>query len=394
MTNKRYVYLDHSATTPTDPQVIEAMLPYFGEVYGNASSSHSFGRTAEKAIEDARASVANILHCKPSEIIFTGGGSESDNLAIRGIALAARDHFNKGNHIITTPVEHSAVTNTCKQLSEFMGFSHTMLPVNHLAEINPNDLGSDITDQTMLVTIIYANNEVGTISPLQQLAEVARNKGVIFHTDAVQGGGQLNLDVKQLGVDLLSLSAHKFYGPKGVGVLYMREGLELLPSNTGGSHEQGRRPGTHNTPGIVGLAKALQIAYDNLDEHITHYRKMRDMLVDGILNTVADVELTGHPSNRLPSHASLIFAGVDSSTLLMHLDTKGVAASGGSACKTGNPEPSSILLAMGYTPEQAIGSLRLTVGRSTTEEDIDYAIAAVKKSVENIRKLNISFNRQ
>lgn len=391
MSARRTVYLDHSASTPCDPRVVEAMMPYFSEVYGNSSSSHSFGRKAEIAIEDARESIARVLNCKSTEIILTSGGSESDNLAVRGAGWMGRA-TGKGAHLITTPVEHSAVSAPIKQMAGLQGFKSTFLPVSHQAEVDPEDLAAALRDDTVVVSVIYANNEVGTIAPIPQLAEHAHARGALFHTDAVQAAGQLELDVKKLGVDMMSLSAHKFYGPKGVGALYVREGIDLISAQAGGSHERGRRAGTHNTPFIVGMAKALEIAYAERDSRIAHYRTMRDRLVAGILNTVPDAILTGHTDQRLPSHASFIIKGVDSSKLLMHLDMRGVAASGGSACKTGNPEPSGVLLAMGYTPEDATGSLRLTVGLHTTEEDIDHAVTAVQESVEKLRVLAKMFS--
>jgi cysteine desulfurase len=386
MPTNRTVYLDHSASTPTDPRVVDAMLPYFTEVYGNASSAHRFGREAEAAIEAARETVARIFNCQPSEVVFTSGGSESDNLALRGAAWSARSH-QRGNHLITMPLEHSAVSKTLAQMAAVMGFEQTILPVDRTGLVDVEDLGDALRPDTVLTSIMYANNEIGTIEPLPVLAACAHDRGVLFHTDAVQAAGQMPLDVQALGVDMLSISAHKFYGPKGVGALYVRRGVELIPSQSGGSHEEGRRAGTSNTPFIVGLAKALEIAYAELDEHNAHYRAMRDRLVDGILRHVPDSELSGHRAQRLPSHASFVFAGVDSSLLVMHLDMKGVAASGGSACKTGNPEPSGVLLAMGYNEREAIGGLRLTVGRQTTEADIDYAVDKVVECIETVRKL-------
>jgi cysteine desulfurase len=391
MSARRAIYLDHSASTPCDPRVVEAMTPYFSDIYGNSSSSHSFGRKAETAIETARETIAQILNCKPTEIIFTSGGSESDNLAIRGAAWLMRAH-GKGTHLISTPVEHSAVSATIKQMAGLQGFKSTFLPVSSQAWIDPEDLAAALRDDTTLVSIIYANNEVGTIAPIPQLAAQAHQRGVLFHTDAVQAAGQLELDVQQLGVDLMSLSAHKFYGPKGVGALYVRDGIDLTPAQTGGSHERGRRAGTHNTPFIVGMAKALQLAHEERHARTAHYAALRDQLITGILNTVPDALLTGHPSQRLPSHASFIFPGVDSSKLLMHLDMRGVASSGGSACKTGNPEPSGVLLAMGFSPQDAIGSLRLTVGTQTTPDDIEYTVNAVRESVEKLRALAKMFS--
>ena len=386
MSPSRFVYLDYSASTPTDPRVVEAMLPYFGEVYGNPSSVHRAGRQAEHAIEDSRESVARILNCRPSEIVFTGGGSESDNLALRGVAWAARQRTGR-THLVTTPVEHSAVTNTVNQLAGVMGFTQTVLPIDRVGRVAAADLEAALTPATSLVSIIYANNEVGTIQSIAELAALAHERGVLFHTDAVQAGGQLTLDVQALGVDLMSLSAHKFYGPKGVGLLYVRGGVELLPSQSGGSHEDGRRAGTQNTPGIVGLVAALALAYDELDTRVAHFTAIRDRLIDGILSAVPGAALTGDALNRLPSHASFVFEGIDGNALLVHLDLKGVAASSGSACKVGNPEPSSVLLAMGYDETAARSSLRLTVGLHTSAEDIDYAVDAVADSVAKLSRL-------
>jgi cysteine desulfurase len=366
--------------------VVEAMMPYFTEVYGNASSIHSFGRKAEQAIEDARETVARVLNCQPSEIVFTSGGSESDNLAVRGAAWAARQQ-GRGLHLITTPIEHNAVVKTVDQMAKVMGFEQTILPLDRTGIVDIEDFANACHEGTTTVSIMYANNEVGTIEPIPQLAAVARERGILFHTDAVQAGGQLTLDVQDLGVDMLSISAHKFYGPKGVGALYVRDGIELVPSQSGGSHEDGRRAGTHNTPFIVGLAKALELSYSELDKHNIHYQTMRDQLIDGVLNRVSNARLTGHPEQRLPSHASFVFDGIDGNKLLMHLDLNGVAASSGSACKTGNPEPSGVLLAMGYTREQALGSLRLTVGRQTTADDIDYTVDVLVQTLEKMYRI-------
>lgn len=387
MDTVRSTYLDYSATTPLDPRVLEAMLPYFSDVFGNSSSSHSFGRKAEAAIENARESMARLMNCKPDEIVFTSGGSEGDNLAVRGAAWSARRQ-GRGHHLMTTPVEHSAVIRTVGQLVDVMGFESTLLPVNKEALLDVEDFIAACREDTTVASVIYANNEVGTIMPVPQLAAAARERGVLFHTDAVQAPGQITLDVQQLGVDLMSISAHKFYGPKGIGALYIREGLELIPSQSGGSHEQGRRSGTHNTPFIVGMARALELAYEEYDERVAHYRQMRDMLIDGVLRRVPNAHLTGHPEQRLPSHASFVFEGIDSSMMLMHLDTKGVAASGGSACKTGNPEPSGVLLGMGYTPQQAIGSLRLTVGKQTTAQDVEYVVDVLAEVIAKLYKLS------
>lgn len=393
MPSRRSIYLDHSASTPCDPRVVEAMMPYFSQVYGNSSSSHSFGREAESAIERSRETIAKVLNCQPKEIVFTSGGSESDNMAVRGAAWMARVQ-GKGAHLLTTPVEHSAVSNTVKQLAHIQGFTMTPIPVDHTAQIDVEEFEDLIRDGTTLASVVYANNEVGTIAPISKLAAAAHAHGLLFHTDAVQAAGQLNLDVQALNVDLMSLSAHKFYGPKGIGALYIRDGVDLAPAQTGGSHESGRRAGTHNTTFIVGMAKALEIAYEEREARVEQFRMLRDMLIKGILAQVPDSMLTGSGTDRLPSHSSFVFPGIDSSQLLMHLDMRGIAASGGSACKTGSPEPSGVLLAMGFSEEEAIGSLRLTVGVHTSAEDIEYAIRAVQESVERLRTLHRSFSVQ
>ena len=386
MSQQRSVYLDYSASTPTDPRVIEAMMPYFTDVFGNASSAHAFGRKAESAIETARRTVAKIFNCKPNEVVFTSGGSESDNLAVRGAAWAMQQKSGV-NRLITTPIEHSAVGVTMAQLAEVMGFELTILPVDKTGMVSPTDFEAAITNKTAVASIIYANNEVGTVNPLPELGKIARAHNILFHTDAVQAAGQLSLDVQELGVDMLSISAHKFYGPKGVGALYIRDGLDLIPSQSGGSHERGRRAGTHNTPFIVGLAKALELAYAEREERRAKVDKLRAMLIDGILSRIPQAELTGHPEQRLPSHASFVFDGLDANQLLIHMDLKGVAASSASACKTGNPEPSATLIALGYDRDTAFGSLRLTLSHHTSEDDIAYAIDVIADSVAALYKL-------
>ncbi|HVO42318.1 MAG TPA: cysteine desulfurase family protein [Aggregatilineales bacterium] len=375
-----HIYLDHSATTPLDPRVLEAMIPYFVEDYGNASSDHSFGRSAEAAVEKARRTIAGILNCKPTEIVFTSGGSESDNLAVRGAAWAGRVK-NGANHLITTPIEHGAIGKTVDQLVKLQGFEHSLLPVDEFGRVSPDDLAKACRAETSLASVIYANNEVGTIEPIAELAAAAHERGVLFHTDAVQAAGQLPLDVQKLGVDLLSISAHKFYGPKGVGALYVRDGLELVTAQTGGGQERGRRAGTYNTPAIVGLARALELAYATLAERTAHYRTLRDHLIEGILTANPQARLSGHPEQRLPSHASFVFDGLNSGPLLDYLDLNGIAASAASACKAGSAEPSSVLLALGYSRKLASCSLRLTVGLQTTAEAIDTAIGVVTAGV-------------
>lgn len=384
------IYLDHSATTATDPRVVEAMLPYFTEVYGNASSAHRFGRSAENAIEDARETIASILNCSPSEIIFTSGGSESDNLAVRGAAWSARQ-AGRGTHLITTSIEHGAVGNTIAQLAQLQGFDKTVLPIDHLGSISAEDFAAACRPGTTVASIMYANNEVGTIQPIRQLTDLAHEHNVIFHTDAVQAAGQLPLDVQQLGIDLLSLSGHKFYGPKGVGALYVRDGIELTTAQTGGSHERGLRAGTHNTPLIVGLAAALKLAYDEVETRTAQYQVLRDRLIDGVLNTIPNAHLTGHPEQRLPSHASFVFDDIQGGTLVDLLDAKGIAASAASACKTGSVTSSSVLLALGYAPELAATSLRLTVGLHTSAADIDYTVDTLADLIRQLgRKTQVA----
>ncbi|MGQ9907905.1 MAG: cysteine desulfurase family protein [Candidatus Flexifilum sp.] len=382
---RQTVYLDHAATTPTDPRVIEAMLPYFNDVFGNTASAHAVGRRAETAVDAARRAIAQVLNCQPEEIVFTSGGTESDNLAVRGTALARAD---RGRHLIASSIEHSAVTRTIEHLVSHLGFQSTLLAVDRAGHVTPETLSGAVMASTTLVSVMYANNEIGTIEPIAELAAQARARGIVFHTDAVQAPGQLELDVQKLGVDLLSLSAHKFYGPKGVGALYVRGGLELVPSQTGGSHEEYRRAGTLNTPGIIGMAQALTLAQEEFEVRTAHYRRLRDQLIDGVLTRIPGAYLTGDPVHRLPNHASFVFEAVDANTLLMHLDLKGVQASSASACKTGSPEPSAVLLALGYPPELAKSSLRLTVGRDTTPADIDYALDVLEETIARVRRIS------
>lgn len=379
------IYLDHSATTPTDPRVVETMIPYFTEIFGNASSAHRFGQGAENAIEEARETIARVLNCSPNEIIFTSGGSESDNLAVRGGAWSARQ-AGRGTHLITTPIEHGAVGKTVDQLAKLQGFQQTILPVNRTGSIATEDFAAACRPDTTFASVMYANNEVGTIQPIRQLADIAHERGIIFHTDAVQAAGQLSLDVQQLGVDLLSISGHKFYGPKGVGALYVRDGVELTTAQTGGSHERGLRAGTHNTPLIVGLAAALKLSYDELESRTAHYQTLRDHLIDGVLNRIPNAHLTGHPEQRLPSHASFVFDDIHTGSLVELLDAKGIAASAASACKTGSAAPSSVLLALGYEPELAASSLRLTVGIHTSIDDIHYTIDTLATIIRQLTR--------
>lgn len=385
------IYLDHSASTPLDPRVLEAMLPYFSEQYGNSKAIHSFGHGAEEGIESARDTVARWLNCRPDDVIFTSGGSESDNLALRGPAQYARVH-DRPFTIITCPVEHAAVSATARQLVETLGAALRLVPVDHAGQVSPDDLRDALRslppDGIALVSLVYANNEIGTVNPLAGYAAIAHEHGAIFHTDAVQAPGHLSLDVEALGVDMLSLSSHKFYGPKGSGVLYLRQGTPFLTSQTGASHEEGRRAGTHNTPGIVGTAKALELAGQLLPETVRRESALRDRLIAEVLARVPDAALTGHSTARLSSHASFVFKDLPSTTLLMHLDQRGIAASSGSACKVGNEKPSELLRALGYGPAWTRGGLRLTVGRSTTDAEIDTVIDVLPEVVGTTRKLH------
>lgn len=380
----RTIYLDHAATTALDRRVLDAMIPYFTTEYGNASSIYTLGRHAMQAIDSSRERVAEILHCRPTEIAFVGCGSESDNLAIKGMAFASQK---KGNHIITSPIEHHAVLHTCQYLERF-GFKTTYLPVNEYARINPDDVVRAITDQTVLVSVMYANNEVGTIEPIAEIGRICRARKIPFHVDAVQAGGALPIDVAALNVDMLSLSAHKFYGPKGMGILYVRQGMRILPQLQGGSQERGRRAGTENVAGIVGTATALQLAQDELAEVTPRIQALRDRLIAGILQ-IPGSRLTGHPTERLPNNASFCFEGVEGESILLNLDLLGFAASTGSACTSGSVDPSHVLVAMGFSPEWSHGSLRLTLGKENTEEDVEAIIAALPGIIEKLRNLGV-----
>jgi cysteine desulfurase len=387
MQKSQTIYLDHAATTAVDPRVVEAMLPYFNPKYGNASSIYRLGQEAAKAMDEARRTVADVLGCQPREVIFTSCGTESDNLALRGVGWARRN-LGKGNHIITSPIEHHAVSHTCEQLEKHFGFEVTYLPVDKYGMVDPDDVGRAIRDDTILISIMYANNEVGTIEPIAEIGQVAKQMGVPFHTDAVQAGGSLNLNVDELNVDLLSLSAHKFYGPKGVGVLYVRKGVSLLPIQTGGGHEGNRRAGTENVPYIVGLATALKIAYEELESHNHRIAALRDRLIEGVLDRVDEVEITGHPTNRLPNSASFVFRYIEGEAMLLNLDLAGICASSGSACSSASLEASHVLLALGLPPEVAHGSLRLTLGRENTEEDVDYVLETLPGIVQKLRDMS------
>jgi len=380
------IYLDHAATTPVDPRVLDAMLPFFAEEYGNPSSLYGLARHAHQALEDARRSVADVLSCHPSDVIFTGGGTESDNLAIKGVAWALRGN---GNHVVTSSVEHHAVGHTCEWLRQF-GFEVTYVPVDRNGLVDPDTVGRAITDRTVLVTVMYANNEVGTLQPIREIAALARARGIPVHTDAVQAAGALPLDVDLLGVDLLSISGHKFYGPKGSGALYVRRGTPMHPLVHGGSQESSRRAGTENVPGIVGLATALRLAEAEREEEAERVARLRDRLIDGVLSRIPKARLNGHPTRRLPNNANFCFEGVEGEAIVLHLDHRGIAASSGSACTTGSEEPSHVLLAMGISADIARGSLRLTLGRSTTHEQVEMVLDVLPEVIRKLRAMSPS----
>lgn len=386
--NNRGVYLDYSASTPVDPRVTQAMLPYFDEVYGNPSSIHQWGQRTEAAVELARETIAGILGCSTQEVVFTSCGSESDNLALRGVALQARNE-RRANHILVSPVDHHAVLHTAQDLAQNFGFEVEFLPVTKDGIVEPHALEGAIRVDTAIVSIIYANNEIGSINPLKELGAICRAHGVPFHSDAVQAASQLDIRVDELGVDLMSLGAHKFYGPKGVGVLYIRAGTPVQPIQTGGGQEFGLRSGTSNVPLIVGMAKALEITHVERSIHNAHYASLRNMLLDSIPESVPESRITGHPAQRLPNHASFIFRNADGNKLLTFLDAAGFGCSSGSACKTGDPTPSDVLLAIGIDREWALGSLRVSVGRPTRVEEIQSFIEVLPEKISRVRRLAV-----
>ncbi|KHO62984.1 cysteine desulfurase [Thermoanaerobacter sp. YS13] len=378
------IYLDNAATTPVDKRVLEAMLPYYSDVFGNPSSPYSYGQEAKKAIEEAREKAAKALGADADEIYFTSGGSESDNWALKGVAYALKD---KGNHIITTEIEHHAVLNTCRYL-EKEGFKVTYLPVDEYGLVEPEDLKKAITDKTILVSIMFANNEIGTIEPIEELVKIAHEKNVYFHTDAVQAVGNVPIDVKKLDVDLLSLSAHKIYGPKGVGALYIKKGIKIHSLIQGGTQERNRRAGTENVAGIVGLGEAIELITKNLDSHINKLTFLRNKLINGILEKIPYARLNGHPTKRLPGNVNVSFEFIDGESLILNLDMAGICASSGSACTSGSLEPSHVLLAIGLPRELARGSLRLTIGKDNTEEDIDKVLEVLPQIIKRLRSIS------
>lgn len=381
------VYLDHAATTPVRPEVVEAMLPYLSEVAGNASSLHMFGQRAKRALEEARQTVAQALGSDPAEIYFTSGGTESDNLALKGVAHAYRE---RGRHLITAAFEHHAVLHTCQALEE-EGYEVTYLPIDRQGLVDLNALSDQIREDTLLVSIMLANNEIGTIQPLAEIASIAREKGVLVHTDAVQAMGKIPVHVGELGVDLLSLTAHKFYGPKGIGALYIRRGTRLASLLHGGHQERAIRPGTENVAGAVALATALRLACQEMEEEGQRLAQLRDQLESGIRERIKDVRLNGHPQLRLPHILNMSFAGVEGESLLLALDMKGIAVSTGSACTAGSTDPSHVLLAMGLGRDLAQGSLRFSLGRDNDADDIAYVLDALVEIVSRLREVSARY---
>ncbi|MDD4599785.1 Cysteine desulfurase IscS [bioreactor metagenome] len=378
------IYFDHSATTPVDNEVAALMMEYMTEKFGNPSSIHSFGREVKKSVDEARQQLASLLNANSNEIFFTSGGTEADNLALKGLAFANRK---KGNHIITTCIEHHAILHTCDYL-EKNGFTVTYLPVDENAMVRLEDVKKAITDKTILISVMFANNEVGTIQPIKEIGQLAREKGIYFHTDAVQAVGNYPIDVKEYNIDLLTLSAHKFHGPKGIGALYIRRGVRIDAVQHGGGQERSLRAGTENVPGIVGLGKAAEIAQQDMTKKIARISTLRDKLIKGLMEKVPDIKLNGHPTQRMPGSVNFSFLYVEGESLLLNLDLKGIAASSGSACTSGSLDPSHVLLAMGLTHEVAHGSLRLTLGRGNTEEDVEYCLTVLPEIVGRLRSMS------
>ncbi len=386
------VYMDYAATTPVDKEVLNEMLPYFDKIYGNPSSIHYFGRDALEAVENAREQVGSLINSNSDEIIFTSGGTESDNLAVKGVAFYnKKKRDTKGYHIITSEVEHPAVLETCKHL-EKLGFNVKYLSVDKYGFINLGDLEDAISKDTFLVTIMFGNNEIGTIEPIEEIGKITKKHDILFHTDAVQAIGKVQIDVNKLNIDLLSISSHKIYGPKGAGALYIRNGVKLQTLAHGGGHEKGLRSSTHNTPGIVGLGKACELCKMRINEDVAHLKKLRDALIKKILE-IEECYLNGHPEKRLANNAHFRFIAIEGESLNLMLDDKGIAASTGSACSSKKLQASHVLLAIGLDPAEAHGSLRLTLGRMSTKDDVEYVAGVVPEVVQNLRNMSPLWNR-
>ena len=381
---KRPIYFDHNATTPVDPEVFKAIEPFYKESFGNASSLHAVGRPNRHEVDKARHIVAAALGAADEDIIFTSGGTEADNMAIKGVAWAS---IAKGNHIITSKIEHPAVLSTCKFL-EKNGFKVTYLPVDKYGVVSPADLQKAITDKTILVTIMHANNETGTINPIKELGKIARDSKVLFHTDAVQSFGKLDIDVNDMNIDLLSLSAHKIYGPKGVGALYIKKGVKITPLMHGGHHERNLRPGTENVPGIVGLGKATELSFIDREKKNKELTNLRNRLHNSITKSIEEVFLNGHPINRLPGSLNLSFRYIEGESIMLNLDLQGICVSTGSACTSGTLEPSHVLTAMGVVPENAQGSIRFSLGEQNTMEEVDFCVSILPEIVKRLRAMS------
>lgn len=381
------IYLDHAATTYTDSRVLDKMLPYFSEVFGNPSSAHGYGREAEKAVMAARHQTAKAIGASAEEIVFTAGGTESDNWAIRGIAEKQRS-----GHIITSRVEHHAALDTCRFL-ETQGFEVTYLPVDETGMVRAESVREALREDTMLISVMFANNETGTIMPIREIGQIAREHGVLFHTDAVQAVGHVPVDVEEMGIDMLSMSAHKLYGPKGVGALYVRRGTPIAKLIQGGSQERDMRAGTLNVPGIVGLGAAIELAVTEIESNAQHETALSKRLAEGLLS-LPDTKLNGHPTQRLPGHVNVSFSGIEAEALLTHLDLEGVAVSAGSACSSGSTKPSYVLLEMGLTTVEARGAVRFTVGRENTEQQIDEALSITRNTAQRLQQFSPLFNQR
>ncbi len=384
------IYLDNAATTPTDARVLEAMLPFFLQMYGNPSSLHTFGQEAKHAIEEARYAVAQFIGAKQEEIVFTSGGTESNNSVIKGVCYARRD---KGNHIITSKIEHHAVLEPCHFL-EKQGFDVTYVPVDEFGLVDPADVKKAITEKTILISIMHANNEIGTIEPIAEIGKIAREKGIYCHTDAVQTLGHIPINVSELNVDLLSGSGHKLYGPKGVGILYLRKGVRMHPFMQGGDQEQSRRASTHNVPGIVGFGKAVELAKEEMAREIEQLTVLRDKLIKRILDKIEYARLNGHPAERLPNNVNVSISYVEGESMLLNLDMEGIACSTGSACTSSSLEPSHVLAAIGLSHELAHGSLRFSLGRLTSEEDVGYVLEFLPRIVRKLRAMSPLYKKE
>lgn len=384
---KKRIYMDYSATTPVKKEVVDEMLPYFSEGFGNASSFYDYGHEAKAALEKARERVASLINAEPAEIFFTAGGSESDNWAIKGAAFELQ-RKGKGNHIITSKIEHHAVLHTCEYLEKNFGFEVTYLDVDEDGKVNPEDVRKAIKDNTILITIMFANNEIGTIEPIEEIAKVAKENKILFHTDAVQAAGNIPIDVKAMGIDMMSMSSHKIYGPKGIGALYIRKGVKIDNLVHGGAQEKRRRAGTENIPAIVGYGKAAELAKENLENHISELTRKRNRLIEGILEKVPYTKINGSLEDRLPGNVNFSFEFIEGEGILLLLNHFGISASSGSACTSGSLDPSHVLLSIGLPHEIAHGSLRLTVGDFTTDEDIEYIIETLPGIIERLRSMS------